>query len=312
MKKTILIFAALAGAMLWTGCQRFEEEPVGEKPEEAVTSGDKLFLCLEASKTVDTRALELDGSTLNAYWKDGEQVAVYLEGTYLGLLTADAHDSDRTRATLSGELDSVTGITGGTTLTLLFPRKDWDYTGQDGSAPDESGTLATRYDYALATVTVDTIEGSTITTGDASFENAQSMYRFGFKEGGAGSQIPVKGFTVYSSHQTLTRTRSWSGGAWTDTPGSIVVNIAGNGTATLSYAALRNTLAGTPTQSQIDARETIDTYSFDVIAFDDALYLGEKGIPAQVMDAQGRFISAQSVSVTKSDLARSGTVSEVW
>ncbi len=30
------------------------------------------------------------------------------------------------------------------------------------------------------------------------------------------------------------------------------------------------------------------------------------------MDVQGRFISAKSISVTKSDLAKSGTASEVW
>ncbi len=295
------LFAALA---LLAGCQKAEEELIKEEPEVVPEQPSGSYtLTLEATKGVDTKALSLDGSTLNAHWVTGETVAVYLGGAYKGLLTATAHGSDATRATLSGTLDNVDGVVADAELTLLFPRALWDYTGQDGSAPSEAGSLATKYDYATATVTVASVSGSEVTTtGGASFANEQSMYRFGFKAGGAGDQIPVKGFTVSSIHNTLVRSRSWDGSAWAETFGPIAVEVAGEA-LTLPYASLRNTRVGSGNG---------DTYSFSVIGSDNALYLGGKDIPSSVMDVQGRFISAQSISVTKSNLAQGGTATEVW
>ena len=296
--------ALFTGLALLAGCQKAEEELIKEEPEVVPElPAGSYTLTLEATKGVDTKALSLDGSTLNAHWVTGETVAVYLSGAYKGLLTATVNPSDNTRATLSGTLDNVEGVVAEAELTLLFPRADWDYTGQDGSAPSESGSLATKYDYATATVTVASVSGSEVTTtGGASFVNEQSMYRFGFKEGGADPQIAIKGFTVSSTHNTLVRSRSWDGSAWAETFGPIAVEVAGEA-LTLPYASLRNTRVGSGNG---------DSYSFSVIGSDNALYLGGKDIPSSVMDVQGRFISAQSISVTRSNLTRSGTATEVW
>lgn len=302
--------AAFIGALMLAGCQKVEEEIISEEPQEMISEEvmEGYTITIEASKSTDTKALSLDGTTLNAYWADGEQVAVYLGGAYKGQLSATPAGEKSTKATLSGTLESVSGVAENTVLTLLYPRKTWDYTGQDGAAPDATGTLATKYDYATASVTVATVEGKTITTtGDASFVNQQSMYRFGFKVGGEGDQIAIKGFTVSSANNALVSTRTWSGSEWTDTPGPITVTAAS--TLTLPYASLRNTLVS---PSNPDDNTTVDTYSFSVIGSDDALYLGEKAIPGKVMRAQGKFISAPSISVTKVDMAKSGTTTEVW
>ena len=298
------IAIALVGIMALAGCQKVEEELIEEKPEVVPEQPAVSYtLTVEASKGADTKALSLDGSTLSAHWRTGETVAVYLGGAYKGLLIATADGTDATKATLAGELTSVEGIVDNAVLTLLFPRADWDYTGQDGALPDETGTLATKYDYATASVTVASVSGSVVTTtGGANFANEQSMYRFGFKIGGAGDQIAIKGFTVSSAGNALVQSRSWDGSAWTDTPGSITVTAAS--TLTLPYASLRNTRVGSGNG---------DTYSFSVIGSDDALYLGSKDIPSSVMDFQGKFISAQSISVTKTALSQpSGSASEVW
>lgn len=303
MKKTILIATALFAALAWTGCRKIEEEIVEPEvvPEHLAGS---YILIVEATKDSDTKALSLDASTLNAYWGDGEKVAVYLGGTYKGQLTATPDGVKSTKATLAGELESVSGVAENTVLTLLFPRAEWDYTGQDGAEPDASGTLATKYDYATASVTVATVDNmakTITTTGGASFVNQQSMYRFGFLLGGAGEKIEIKEFTVSSANNALVQTRTWSGDAWIDNPGSITVTAAS--ALTLPYASLRNTRVGSGNG---------DTYSFSVIGSDDALYLGSKDIPSSVMDTHGKFISAQSISVTKSAMAKSGTVAEVW
>ena len=307
MKKFAWMFLAVIAL---AGCQK-EAKPEEEKEQIPQPSQGPYTLTLQASKGADTKALSLDESTLNAYWKDGEQVAVYLGGTYLGMLTADADDSDNHKATLSGELTTVENVQQGSELTLLFPRADWDYTGQNGTAPSETGSLATKYDYATASVTVaslDAINKTITVTSGANFQNQQSMYRFGFKAG--GNTLAVNGFSVGSANNALVRSRSWSGGDWTENCGTIDVNTSG--AQAVSYVSLRNTLVGTPTQQQIADKSTIDTYYFYVIGSDNALYTGQKKIPAQVMDVQGKFISAQNISVTKSDLSKSGTTTVVW
>ena len=290
------------------GCQIVEEEIINEEPQEVIPEevAEGYTLIVEASKGADTKALSLDGSTLNAYWADDEKVAVYLDGAYKGQLTATPDGVKSTKATLAGTLESVSGVVENSVLTLLYPRAEWDYTGQDGEAPSDDGTLATKYDYAAATVTVASVDGGSktiTTTGGASFANQQSMYRFGFKVGGAGDQIAIKSFTVTSDNNALVRSRTWSGGDWTDTPGSITVTAAS--TLTLPYASLRNTRVGSGNG---------DTYSFSVIGSDDALYLGSKDIPSLVMDKHGKFISAPSISVTKPALAAPGgtPAAEVW
>lgn len=307
MKTKGWIILALAAV---TACQKAEEDFVAEKPK---ALEGPYTLTLEATKGEDTKALRLinSGSTLTALWVDGETVAVYQGGTYLGQLAATADDTDNTKATLSGTLESVAGVANNAVLTLLFPQKDWDYTGQNGAAPSETGPLATQYDYATASVTVKSVDTSakTITVNSAvAFQNQQSIYRFGFKVGGAGDAISVKSFTVSSTHNALVRSRSWETDHWTDTYGSISVNAATS--FTLPYVSLRNTLVD-PSNPNDDT--TIDTYSFDVIGSDDALYLGSKNIPAQVMTSQGKFISAQSISIAKVELGQSNTnATEVW
>ena len=179
MKTKGWIILALAAV---TACQKAEEDFVAEKPK---ALEGPYTLTLEATKGEDTKALKLinSGSTLIALWRDGETVAVYQGGTYLGQLVATADDTDETKATLSGTLESVAGVANNAVLTLLFPRKDWDYTGQNGGAPNVVSKIDRLYDYATANVTVASVDtgNKTITTTSAAFENQQSIYRFGFK-----------------------------------------------------------------------------------------------------------------------------------
>ena len=297
MKKSILLMAALVGAMAWTGCRKAEEDVV--KAPQNLPKGS-LWLSVEARKSIDTKALELDENTLNAYWVDGEKVAVFLDGTYLGDLTATANTSDRTKATLSGSLPS-TGVTAGVTLYLLFPgRTDhaWDYSGQVGTAPSASGALATQYDYALASAIVDSVDGSSIkTTGSVTFENQQSIYRFSFAEN--STALSVKSFTLSSPNNKLVQSRSWSGGAWVSAYGSVAVTPS-SATTNALYLALRNEHSGS------------DNYSFDIIGNDNALYLAGKEVAATKF-ANGQFLSGLNIAVTKSTLPKNNTsTTEVW
>lgn len=71
----------------------------------------------------------------------------------------------------------------------------FDYTGQDGTVLGTNGL--TRRDYSTATVTVQSVVGGVLTTTEAVFENAQSMFRFTFT--GLPDGVGVASVTVHSA-----------------------------------------------------------------------------------------------------------------
>lgn len=306
-KLEITISLLGAGLMVLAGCQK---EPF-EEPEEKPAEQEEWILTLEASKGADTKALNLEADgRITASWTTGDKVAVFLNGgaaESLGNLTATVNPSLNTNATLAGSLTSVTGVTNGSTLTLLYPRATWDYTGQDGSAPSASGTLATKYDYALADVTVSAVDGGakTITTDKANFANQQSIYRFKFSS--SGTPLSVKQFTVSSSANKLVQSRSYDGSAWTSNFGSVSV-VSDAATSDWLYMSLRNELDGIV----IDH----DTYTFVVKGGDAATYTGTKDIPFTAVSAAGHAITVADVAVSKvSLLSKTGAIAlkgDIW
>jgi hypothetical protein len=275
--------------MLWTACQKPEDNVVNTPKN--IPEGS-LWLSLKASKGMDTKALDLSGSTLNAYWSSSEKVKVFKAGTCIGTLDVTPGEGEKpSTATLAGTITA--GISAGDNLLLLLPREAWDYTDQDGSLPND-------YDYATTSVTVDAIDGTDVSTtvSSVTFQNQQSIYRFSFAAN--SSPLLVKGFTVSSTGNKLVQSRNWSGSAWTSAYGALSVNAA-SATSDPLYLALRNEHTG-----------SADTYSFNVIGDDDILYLGEKEVSAERLE-NGKFLSAQSIPVTKATLSKSSSPADkVW
>lgn len=296
-------FIPLISILFLAACQPVELEfTTPDVVKEGVDA--KWTLTVQATKgNPGTKALALtdDGKTLNAGWKDGEKVAVYLDGVFLGVLTATP-GSDNTIATLSGSLESVEGVSESTTLMLLFPGRDdkkWDYTGQAGVLTG-TASIEDTYDYAKAEVTVSTLDADskTITTTTATFANQQSIYRFGFKAG--DDYIAPKDFTISANGGKLAQSMSYESSAWTAVYGSLTVTPAAAPSDNFYYVSLRND--GT----------SDDTYSFIITGSDDALYLASKPIPASVLDVPGKFISAKSITATQPDFSAqsSGTIED--
>ena len=298
--KHILLFP-LIGTLLFASCQREINPAPAQTPDNQACPEGCFTLTIKAVKGSDTKALSLDNGTLNAYWTSGEKVGVYANGERCGQLTATADATDNTKATLSGTVTSTSNIVQGASLMLLFPDREditegskWDYTGQAGAAP--SGALAAKYDYATAELTIDSVNGSDISTsGLVTFQNQQSVYRFDFKVNSALQA--VKGFIVSSSQNKLVTSRSYSSG-WNSAFGSLTVTLSGDG-STSPYMSLRN--------ENISAD---DTYSFMVTGSDDALYTGTKLIPADKL-GNGKFL-APSVTLTQPSFApaASGSVDD--
>ena len=106
-------------------------------PEEP--SAKEYTLTVDATKGDDTKALSLDGNTLNVKWAGTDQVSVFPESwatPAMGTLTATASETAST--TLTG---SVTGAAINDKLNLLFPRAEWSYTGQKGILLSDASSI---------------------------------------------------------------------------------------------------------------------------------------------------------------------------
>ena len=179
------LFALLTAGTVLTACSSESDTPEPVKT---------FYMTVDATKKVSedmvraTRALSLDGSTLNAAWATTEHVYVQ------GKLVSDASNfwfqgsiqpqTAGTTTRLNGAVSLPEGwaisideaIGTPHTLTLQFPRPGApDYTGQTGTLAD----IAAKYDYAIATdvrfdIKDDHIEGVTTAT----FVNQQAIVRF--------------------------------------------------------------------------------------------------------------------------------------
>ena len=306
MKKNILLIAALAGAMAFTACQKAEEELIVEKPEVAEQENGaetySLTIIAERNDGAQTKGLDIEGdeastTVLKSIWKDDEPVKVYLGTDCIGTLTATPDGTDAHRATLSGTV-TTTGITPGTTtLTLLTPREEWDYTGQVGKlllSDDAVNSIEKKYHYTAATdVLVTAVDGSNITTEEARFANQQSIYRLSFRydNGATKTAITTKSVTISAANNHLVQSQAVDGSSLVEGPISATLAAA---SADPFFVALRN---GDETNAE--------ALTFTVVDNTGITYRGSKSIPAEYKP-NGTFVSVKNCSLNqRMDLALS-------
>ena len=292
MKKSILLIVALLGTMVWTGCQKAEEEALPEKAAEVEPGDGTYTLTVRAERNdgVQTKGLEIgDGgeaatTQLKSVWKAGEEVKVFLGNTCIGTLTATPDGENAHLATLSGTVTTA-GITpNSTTLTLLTPRESWDYTGQVGTLLESAGSIEKKYHYTMAAdVLVTGVNGSNITADPAAFTNQQSIYRLSFRYSVGPTPITAKSVTISSANGHLVQSKV-VGGATTEGPISVTL---GTATADPFFVALRN---GDETNDEV--------LTFTVVDNTGITYRGTKTIPA-AYKPNGFFVSVKNATLTE-------------
>ena len=288
--------------MLWPGCQKIEYDSLESVLEEALeTPGQVWTLTVRAEKVPDgpagnddttTKGLAIGDGTestttlIKSIWKSGDEVNVYQGSTFIGTLTAQPDLTDAHKATLSGSV-TTSGITAGsTTLTMLTPRKNWNYTGQEGTLLSSDNSIEKKYHYTMATnVLVKNVSGSSITTENASFYNQQSIYRLSFRyQVNSTTLTPVKAKSVSISGANNKLVQNQVvGGATTKGPIEVTLNTA---TTDPFFVALRN---GDTKDEEI---------SFIVIDDNGATYSGTKTLSATVK-ANGSFVSLKNATLTR-------------
>ena len=190
MKKNILSLAALliASAAVFTACSS-DDNNVADQGTKTYT------LAVQATKGDDasTRALSLEGKTLNATWATTENVYVKKGDNWAtGSLQPEA---DGTTATLKGSLSDIE-INANDVLTLQFPKSGAiSYAGQVGTLKD----IADNFDYATATVTVASVSATgNIVPKEATttFENQQAIVKFTLTDKKTGSDINTTNLVI--------------------------------------------------------------------------------------------------------------------
>ena len=187
--KKVYAFLMMAAALV--ACTR-EEQPRTETPDQP-QSPVTYTLSIQASKGQDTRALVLNGNTLNATWGGSEQVLVYANGNpdqVIATLTPDPNgQTGSASCMLVGDFSQLPEA--GNVLTLKLNSNNYS---------DQRGTLAyiaDNCDYAVATLHVTGVDNGQILSseGGAEFESQQAIVKFSLKND-AGTAINPTSLTV--------------------------------------------------------------------------------------------------------------------
>lgn len=220
----------------------------GEDVWSLMSGGEKLSVSIPSTMGVETRAVELDGNSLNAVFNTSDKVCVFNYSTgYLdeGTLSPDANGA---KANLTGTLTRK--YSASDDLMLLYnydTEKDaFCFTGQDGTFEGLQ-----KYDCAAADVLVASVEGGKLKTGTARFKNLQSMLRLEFRTDD-GLPVKVSKLTVHSEGDMLFKTISFRGES---EKGDIEVNLP-KLPSTVYVALSADPIAGS------------ETYTFSVIKED--------------------------------------------
>lgn len=142
----------------------------------------------------------------------------------------------------------------------------------------QNGTLAGVVDAGVASVSVTDISGGTITTGTATIDNLQSIFKFTFKNG--STTLNVKSVTISSAGNKL------------QTQYDVV-----NETATFSYLTVSNGTAQSTVYAALRFTPTADDpITFLVTDENGVQYLGHKNAPSTGFDV-GKFYTS-TIDVT--------------
>ena len=200
MKKIITDIKTLAALLMagaaFAACSG-DDNIVEEQP--ANPAQHTYTMTIEATKGGDaatTRALALDGKTLNATWQTTDEVAVYNRTQQAVLGGHLSPQSNGASATLTGSLTGSVEV--GDDVYLRWPSVNADYTKQDGTLE----TIAQRYDYTTGIAQVKAISGAAIVAedypsgGPVRFFNSQAIVKFTLTDKATATNINATQLTI--------------------------------------------------------------------------------------------------------------------
>ena len=207
MKKFITDIKTLAALLMagaaMTACS--SDDNIANETQLPVNPTSHYTMTVNATKgeVAPTRGLYFDNTALKVKWAATDQVSVFpaaSNSTLFGTLTATESETGTT--TLTGNLTGSVEV--GNNLNLLFPRGEWDYTGQKGILLSDENSIEKKYDYAKADVTVAAIDNSHITTtANANFASQQAIVKFILKDKANNADINADKLTISAASNKL-------------------------------------------------------------------------------------------------------------
>ena len=207
MKKFITDIKTLAALLMagaaMTACS--SDDNIANETQLPVNPTGKYTMTVNATKgeVAPTRGLYFDNTALKVKWAATDQVSVFpaaSNSTLFGTLTATESETGTT--TLTGNLTGSVHVNDN--LNLLFPRAEWDYTGQKGILLSDGNSIEKKYDYAKADVTVAAIDNSHITTtANANFASQQAIVKFILKDKANNADINANKLTISAASNKL-------------------------------------------------------------------------------------------------------------
>lgn len=197
---------ALAAALVigLTACSGSDETIIDEPTPPTADAPKTYTMTVTASKGDDalTRALTIEGKTLNATWTAGDAVQVYHVNNPGTAFETESTTPDATLyAQSSGASTKLTGTftgsytpTSGDVLRLRFLPNP-DYTNQKGTLD----YIATNCDYAVSEITVASVDaetGDVTSSAPAEFANQQAVVKFSLKRQDGTTPVAATSLTV--------------------------------------------------------------------------------------------------------------------
>ena len=294
MKKNFLTMAALlmASAAVFTACSSDSEilnnQPVNPTEPKTYT----MTVQVTKGDAVTTRALSLDGKTLNVKWNEGEMVYVLQQNKYntadwyyVGKLTAAA--SSNATTTLSGTLTLEIGESGSYLDTdapalrfvlhgnALGSSNASDYsTGQNGLLTG-TGSIEEKYDFASCDVakgsyTIDTEAKTVSVTGGITLVSEQAIVKFSLYQADGTTPINATSLAITSTGD-MKKGRAYGSDATTIITQSVSLTGLEGSTNNL-YVALCNYNATAYTLTATDAAGNTYTYGPKTTTFTNGKY----------------------------------------
>ena len=180
----ISVLLLSAGAVI-SSCSKESIEP----EQEPVSKVKTYKVSVKSNNGVDTKAtLEESGTTLSFTWNAGDKLTVFNQTTGEDITGTLAATTSGKTTRFEGELSGDIEVGNTLVLSYLSP----SYNAQDGTL----NGIANGCDYAVATVTVTSINGSNISTTDATFDLQQAFVKFTLKDKTSGNNLVPTSLTV--------------------------------------------------------------------------------------------------------------------
>lgn len=182
-------------------------------------------------------------------------------------------ESDGQFTNLIGNLSFDTAPTVGDELQLFYNGTSFWYS-RDFSKGD------TEADYALATVTITSIDDGKITTSAATFQNVQSIYKINFT--GIPSDVKIKKVTIESEQRKLVSSYYPMDMSWFVNFGDVTYIYKDNGTAQHELTFLLH-FANNPNNADSSSGDII---TFMALGSDGHFYSGTKPVTKDLEDSK--------------------------